>query len=273
MLSLVEVRTAQGTLLSLPLDDASSGIIVEDIEGLEPVKATFGTSSFASMDGVQYQSSRREARPLTIKLKLEPDYITKSVRDLRTMLYDYFMPKTAVSLRFYTTDGLTVDISGRVEDFQAPLFVQEPKVTIPILCFDPDLVAIEPTVISGATVEDDTETLIHYDGNIETGFSFVLNVNRAESAFTIYNRRPDNSMQILDFSGALGIGNTLTISTVDRAKSVKRASSGASISMLYAISSQSNWIQLFPGDNFFRVYATGTPIPYELTYTTRYGGL
>jgi hypothetical protein len=57
MLTGVEVRTIQDNLLALSLDDPSSGFIIEEIEGLDPVKASVVSSSFATMDGEQYQFS------------------------------------------------------------------------------------------------------------------------------------------------------------------------------------------------------------------------
>jgi hypothetical protein len=125
----VEVRTSQGTLLVLPLDDVSDGLALEEVEGLDPVKATLNSSSFAGEDGEQYHSARRESRNIKFKIGLEPDYVATSVRDLRKRLYAFFMPKTQVSLRFVMSDGLYVDILGRIETFDAPLFVQDQRPT------------------------------------------------------------------------------------------------------------------------------------------------
>ena len=40
MITMIQAINAQGELLSLPLDDISNGFSVEDIDGLDPVKAT-----------------------------------------------------------------------------------------------------------------------------------------------------------------------------------------------------------------------------------------
>lgn len=273
MIDHVEVRTAAGALLDLPLNDASSGLIVEDIGGLGPVKASIVSSSFAGLDGSQYQSSRRENRNITIRLALEPDYYTTSVRDLRTMLYRFFMTKSQVNLTFYMADGLVVTIDGRVESCEPVLFTNEPKVDISILCFDPDFLVPTPATLSGGTVSDTTETLVHYDGSIEAGITFTLNLNRSLSAFTIYHKLPDNSVRTSDFAISLASGDTFTFNTVSGNKFVTLVRSGVSTNPLYAMSPQSNWIELQPGDNYLRVYATGASIPYSVTYTPRYGGL
>lgn len=273
MLTMVEVRTAQGSLLSIPFEDVSDGLIVEDIQGLDPVKATLVSSSFATMDGEQYHSSRREARNIKLTLGLEPDYITASVRDLRHRLYSYLMPKTEVNLRFYDSTGLTVDIMGRVETHETALFTKEPAVDISIMCFKPDFLGLTPVVLNGNTTSDATETLIPYDGTVDTGILFTLRPDRALTQFTIYHRPPDGTLRILDFAASLAAGDTVKINTVTGSKSLTLTRAGTDSSLLYGMSPQSNWISLVKGDNYIRVYAVGAEIPYNIEYIDRYGGL
>src|SRR3954470_19978896 len=113
MIYKVEVRSPQGDLLTLELDDISDGLLVKEIKGLDPVKATLVSSSFAQQDGSYYQSSRRENRNIGLVLGLVPDPAVSSVRAVRNGLYRYFMSESAVSLRFFDDeDDLTVDIDG-----------------------------------------------------------------------------------------------------------------------------------------------------------------
>lgn len=274
MITLIEARTLQGTLLGLPLDDISNGYSVQKVTGLDPVKATIVSSAYATADGEQYQSSRREKRNIVLTLGLEPDYIETSVRGLRKELYGFFQPKSYVSLRFYDDDGLTVNISGRVESFDSDLFTDEPSVDISILCFDPDFVSNSSVTLSGSTVNSSSNSLIQYDGDIETGFTLTLNVNQSLTEFTIYNTGEDGITRSLDIQASLVSGDVVTISTVSGAKSVKLTRSGVTTSLLYGMTTQSDWVEFYPGDNHFRVYITsGTAIPYSVTYTERYGGL
>jgi Phage tail protein len=273
MITKFDARTLQGTLLSFPLEDQSSGFVVQGIDGLDPVKATLVSSSFASMDGAQYQSSRRDTRNIVITLGLEPDYVVDTVSSLRKRLMQFFMPKSEVNFRFYTDEGITADISGRVESCDAPLFTNQPKATISIICFDPDFVDTESTDVTGSTVSTNIDRLVEYAGTIETGFIFTLNVNRTLGEFTIYNRTPDQVVRSLDFAASLVAGDILTISTIGGSKSVILNRGGVISSLLYGMSPQSSWVELFPGDNYMRFYATGAAIPYDLSYITRYGGL
>lgn len=274
MLTRVEVRTSQGALLSLPLEDVLNGYILAGVEGLDPVKATLVSSSSANQDGAQYQSARREPRNLKLKLELEPDYVTNSVESLRKNLYDYLMPKDEVQLRFVHDNGLEVDILGVVESNEAPLFVKEPAVDVSLMCFRPDFIDPIPVEISGTSTELEDETDITYVGNIDTGFVMTLDLNRAESAITIYLRAPNGALTQLDFAAPLLDGDKLVISTVNGSKGAWVTRAGVESSILYGIPPQSGWPHFVKGVNKLRVYATGSPaIPYTLEYMTRYGGL
>lgn len=273
MLIKVEVRNPAGTLLTLMLDDDSSGYIVEGIEGLDPVKATLVSSSFANLDGSQFQSARRENRNIIVKIDLRPDFVTQTVRGLRQALYSFFMTKSEVSLRFYDSDGTIVNIMGRVESCETALFSQEPRVDVSIMCFDPDFLEMDSIVVSGSTVSTTTEFDINYDGTVESGILFELNLNRSLSDFTIYHRAPDGIIRQLNFSAALLSGDKLTISTVTGNKYINLLRSGTTSSLLYGMPPQSAWIELQPGLNHLRVYAVGAAIPFTITYAVRHGGL
>lgn len=272
MLIEVEVRTRQGDILNLSLED-DSGLIVQEIEGLDPVKATLVSSGFAQVAGEEFQSSRREPRNIKFKLGLDPDPLEETVRGLRNRLYKFLMPESIVFLRFINSDMADVDIVGVVETFESALFTSEPVVDISLMCFNPDFIDTNPVVINGTTVSSTTENFIYYEGTVETGIELVLNVNRTLTEFTLYHRAPDDSVRVLDFSAPLVAGDVLTISTVSRAKGATLNRAGTISSVLYGISPQSNWTELSLGDNNIRVYAEGAGIPYDFKYVTKYGGL
>lgn len=273
MLNAVDVVSSQGSLLTLPLTDVSDGIVLQEIGGLDPVKATIVTSSFASVDGQQYHSARREARNITMSLGIEPVYGINTVSKIRQRLYEYFMPKQPVDLTFHTDEGMSVTISGRVETFESPLFTKEPTVDISVMCFDPDFIDSTPMVLSANTTSGAVDTAVPYNGTVESGFFFELLVNRTISAFTIYQTAPDGTLSQLDFASNLISGDVVDISTVPGNKSATLLRAGVTSSLLYAVSPQSKWLDFQPGDNLVRVYATGSPIPYTITYYNRYGGL
>lgn len=276
MLDKVEVLTEQGALLSLPLQDISQGFSVQDIDGLDPVKAIIVSSTFGQMDGEQYQSARREKRNIILTLGYEPDYASTTVQQLRKTLYSFFMPKSRVLLRFFQAGEPVVQIYGRVESFDSPKFAKEPTAVISVLCFDPDFYNPTPVILSGDTTSSTVEQTHVYPGTVETGIIFRLMVDRVDlTEFTIYHRPADDTLRSLEFSTAtaLEIGDVLSISTIPGNKFVTLTRGGVDTSFLFGVSPQSNWISLFPGDNKLRVYAEGAGIPYQIEYTTKFGGL
>lgn len=274
MLTHVDAISSQGSLLSLPLEDLETGLMLDSIEGLDPVKATIVTTSFAGQDGGEYQSSRREERDLKLKISLEPDYaLEETVRQLRKRLYKTFMPKAAVQLTFHTTDENPWIINGRVEDFNNDQFSSEPTVDIDIRCSNPDFIDPIPVKVSGNSVSNTNEFLVPYDGTVESGMKFVIKPNRNLAAFTIYHRAPDGMSRSMDFAGALINGDTLTITTSHGAKGAVLKRSTTESSLLWGIDPRSTWFELQNGDNYFRVFATGAAIPFDMEFINRYGGL
>lgn len=269
----MEVLSNQGALLNLPLEDLVHGFLLEEIGGLDPVKATIVSSSFAQLDGSLYQSSRREERNITVRISLEPEWGVETVRDLRKRLYAYFMPKSAIELTFYSTDMNPVKINGRVESFETALFSAEPAVDISILCGDPDFIDPILEIWEGDTTSTTAETLIDYEGSVETGFLFTLNLDRALSDFTIYHRDPAGNLRQLDFAGTLLNLDVLKISTVAGNKYARFTRGGVESSYLYGIDAASAWLELQPGENAIRVYAAGASIPYTIEYLRKHGGL
>ena len=87
MLTKVEVYTARGDTLELPLEDTSSGFVVKDIEGLGPVKASIVSSKFAQIDGSTYQASRRENRNVLMTIGIEVQHSSLTVSERRNVLY------------------------------------------------------------------------------------------------------------------------------------------------------------------------------------------
>lgn len=273
MLTKVEVRTDQGALLSLPLFDPAEGFQIQDIQGLDPVDATLVYSSMANQDDEQEQSSKRVKRNLIFEIGYEPDWANQSVWSLRNTLYGFFMPKSQVRLRFYSDTMPTVEIVGRVEKFNSPLFSADPKATISIICAKSNFVGLDTLSFGGNTTSGSTELNRTYDGSIETGVLFEFQPDRSLNEFTIYNRLPNDTVISQEFAYPLLAGDILRINSVALNKSVRLTRGGVTVSALYGVSPYSQWINLFPGVNKLRVQAAGAAIPWTIQYANKYGGL
>lgn len=276
MLTQLEARSSQGQLITFPLQDPSEGYLINDIEGLDPVKATIVTTDFAQGDGVQLQATKRGPRTIILKLDLVPDFTTSSVRSLRNRLYTVFMTESKVSLRFVMSDGSSVEIQGVVEDFSCPLFVKEPMASITIFCEKSDF--YDPVVkkINGNTSTLTNTIDVDYEGSVETGIVFKLFPNRNIDNFLLMQTPPDGTLRQLDFETPtpLVANDVLEISTVFREKrAIRTRPSQPSTSVMFGVAPSSDWITLFQGVNRLRVYAQGAPIPFTIEYTDKFGGL
>jgi hypothetical protein len=278
VLTTIEARSRQGNLLSLPLEDDSSGLRVAKVEGLDPVKASLVSSGFANSDGEIFQSSKRETRNIKFNIELDPDPESgDTVRDLRKKLYRFFMPESEVRLTFVLEEGLDVDIVGRVESCETDHFSQEPAVDISIICFDPDFVDPTPIVVNdGMFTSNADPTVIDYEGTVEVGVVITLGpIVQEIPDFVLYHTLPNDEVRTLEFDNiTLEVGDTLTISTVFGSKGASLTRAGTSSSALYGISPQSNWITLEPGENQLKLYSSvAGGSPWAVEYVNKYGGL
>lgn len=277
MITQLNVLNEQGDLLQLPMDSASSGYEVEDITGLDPVKASLVSSAFATVDGSQFQASRRDSRNMVITLSLEPDYVVGTVDDLRQNLYKYFMTESRVTVSFERDNGPEVFINGIVESCDVPRFTKDVKATISVICFNPDFVDPEVVLVEEDTVTGTTDVTIPYSGTVETGFRFQLLVDRAHDAadgFVIVQYQAGYSPATLTFSGIdLEADDIVEISTVPGNKYATLYRDSDEINVFNKVDADSVWMNLYPGDNLFRVSALGDPMPYTVEYVRKLGGL
>jgi hypothetical protein len=273
MLTKVVVDNMQGHTLTLDLFSWSNGYILKDVEGLDPVKATIMTSTFAQLDGSQSQGARRDNRNIVITAGLVPDFSTTTVQSLRTSAYSVAMPKTFVKLSFYDDDVLTATIEGQVESCEATPFAKDPEMKISVICFDPSFSAPTETTVNGNTVSTSTEQTIVYPGSVEVGYLLTLAINRSLSDFTIYNRRPNGDITSIPVTFGFLTSDSCKVSTVAKDKYCTNTRTGVTDSILYAVSTTAKWSPLYPGNNYIRVYAAGAAIPFTLKYTAKYGGL
>lgn len=279
MFTKMEATNSQGSLLTLQLGDTSSGINIQDITGLDPVKATIVSTSFANQDGAVYQSSRRDTRNIVLTLELCPDPMVTNVLGLRRSIYDIFTPKDNISLKFYVddTDDATEDgyfITGYVESCESPMMVQDPIVTISVINPDPDFVDPVVKTITGITTADVSATDMGYLGTVPSGFVATISPNASCSELTMYYTDPTGTIWTMDFAYALLAGDVLTISTVPGSKYATLVRAGVTSSVLYAVSPQSIWPQLAKGSNSLQFVAVGGgSFPVSVTYTARFGAL
>lgn len=273
MLTKIEVYTERGDMLSLPLMDSRGGYEVKDVDGIGPNKATVVSTPLADVDGDEFQSVQGESRNIRIKLGYTRSH-SDTVGQRRAKLYRYLLPKNKVTLRLYTDEYPVVEIAGVVESFDAVLFSQDPESIISIVCHRPAFVSTEVKFIESATVSGANGMEIDYEGSLETGIFLRLMPNRAISSFYMYRDFANGVGTRLDFIAPLAAGETLELVTTPLQKQAQvQVPNQPRRQVFYGVSSSSDWIQLYPGRNLFRIYVVGAPIPYTIAYNERFGGL
>lgn len=268
----VQIITQRGMVLELPLEGSAEGYLVKNIDGLDPNKATLVSSPFALLDGEEYQASRGEKRDIIFDLGYTLNHAS-SIAVRRRNIYNYLMPQSEVTLRFFMDGMPPVDIQGVVESCDAPQFTKEPAIKSLVSCHRPEFYTQETLTYKGATTSTATSESITYGGSIKSGFLFKLVVPRGLSGLTINHNFSNGVGTSLEYAGALVAGDVLEIETNARAKGAYLTRGGVRKSVLYAVAPTSNWIELYPGQNTMQVYAAGAPIPYTLEYREKFGGL
>ena len=267
----------------LDLRTPQSGLVVKDIQGLGPVKSNIVTSNYANQDGERINSTRRGKRNVVITLTLDPDYSERTVGSLRDYVYQFFTPPLPVNLKFALHDPYTDsaalanqvrEVEAVVESCEPDIFTAEPTLVASLICEESDLKGVDLIEINGSSVNDLTETIINYEGNIPTGFLLSVMPNRTIEGFTVYLQNEQNELRILQYDSEEGSGDQIDVSSLRGEKFVNLISGGETTSVPWKLTPQSDWLELFPGENRIRVYIPGEfPVPWEASYYPRYGGV
>lgn len=264
MIELINFTTHQGKDLSLDLHDASLGIIVKDIKGLEPVKADIVISNYALAPGGRYQASRRGSRNITMRFALDPRYGGESVQQIRHSLYSVFMPEMEIEMDFYLNGRelypagngtMVARTTGWVESFDAPLFTKDPEAYLSIICPDPDFLWLGSGIMMPSEQNPFTtsfETVIDHKGTVETGFEIFVQKtgNISTNAVEIYCIHPNGYRQSMNFNLALAPGEQLIVKTREGSKDVAHWKNNELLgSKIHLFDPEGEWLTLVEGEN------------------------
>lgn len=281
MLTKLEVLGLRSLAPTLSLDEDGNAsqdpIQIMDIQGLEPVKAAITTAPYGAFDGEALSGMSVGKRNIVMMIGLNPDWEIQSPEELRQLLYNYFMPKLFVQLRFHSTNYPTVRIDGYVEDVKPNIFSKSPQMQVSIICPNPDFIAVEETVFTGLTGDGTSYTAVDYIGSVETGF--VLEVDQAAGSPGVdtiqVSLTGEYPPQAFAARGNLTPDIYWEMSSVPGAKYVRSVSRslGTITNYLNDIAVDATWPVLQPGDNKIAVITPVVFQNWELRYYPRFGGL
>lgn len=279
MLTKVEAYSSWQSAQELLLDAAGRPetdlLQIRNIDGLGPVEATINSIASSTFDGESYSGSSVGRRNIVLTVKPNPDWSTWTYEKLRQLIYSYFMPKLLVRLVFETEELDPVEIYGYVETVEPVIFSRDGEIQISIICPSPHFTSVSPTVVVGTIGQ--TETLIDYDGTVETPINLKV----------VHDLGPEPSFIVAAFSGIIprvqqvvtfiDATNYFISNSETGNKYVRRVDSdtGVYANLLSKIWSGSEWLTLQPGDNNFKVWVDSgdTEGTWTLTYFKKYGGL
>jgi hypothetical protein len=255
-------------------------IQIRNIDGLDPVVASVGTTPYGSSDGEAYVGSSVLSRNLVLTLHPNPDWVNYSPEALRRLLYSYFMPKQALRLLFLSDDMQDVEIRGIVESFAANQFSKDPEYLASVICPDPYFSATTPVVLTGQANDADLD--IEYGGNIPGGIQVEVDWRSGTNptAITIEIGNPDLSTFEVSVADIVSAANYFRMSSFPRSKYVENvytsgANKGKIISLLSNVTVQegSTWPMLQPGTNSFAIGTDHGVQDWQLVYYEKFGGL
>lgn len=283
MLTQMEVFTPGITTPPLPIVNQNVSLDsfqIKKIDGLGPVTASINSTQFGSIDGASLDGTYTPQRNIVITIALNPDWASQTIEGLRQVLYSYFMPENQVKLRFTSTHLPPVEIIGYVESCDPQMFSQDPEYQISIVCPKPYFMAVNATVIQGATqaFTSPTDVLMTYEGNSDVGFVVDITLPTGGTAFhgeaRFINGTPSTKVAIFS---PIDVSTTtfFRLSSVEGDKWARQypIPSAVPSNALGKIQPGSNWLTLRKGLNKIQILTATAGLNWTLQYYAKYGGL
>ena len=301
MIKAIGVTNHLGESLTLELGFPDrSGFLIQEIEGLGPVKADINVVEMSTADGALFTSSRINTRNIVIHLLFMG---SPTIEDTRQLSYKYFPVKKRIRL-LVETDNRMCEIYGNVESNEPDIFSSQSGTVISIMCPDPYFYSVSDatTIFSGveamfdyefsnesltenliefSNIKSDTLEQIIYDGDSDVGMKINIHALGEATNITIYNTETREVMKInttrlaaLTGSGII-TGDDIIVSTVKGNKYVLLLRGGAYINILNCLDKNTSWFQLSKGINTFAYTAeTGlTNLEFRIENRTVYEGV
>lgn len=291
MIERIKVTNHLGNELVLELKYPwDTGVVVRSIKGIGPQKADINTSEVSTNDGSIFHSARLTQRNIVLEF-LFIRTPTKSVEDVRHMVYNYFPVKKPITLEFETTVNNETDIrvsriTGYVESNEPTIFTNKEFTQVSIICPDPRFydVGASGTIsmsfsntipslsfenVDGRYVIPNDWTLPTLDGFDAIEFGVVNTDQNAEIDYRgddeigvtvtfqatgeVVNPRIilENKNEVMKVNTVMEPLDTITISTVKGHKSVTRTRAGETTNLLNFLDRTSKWFMLEYGVNHF----------------------
>lgn len=228
-------------------------------DGFDPPDAVICTTSGARTDGSIFNSSRLENRTITLTIA-----INYPAEENRLTLYRFFSPKRYVKMR-HITETRDVYTEGHVQNVTVDMFAQKQIAQVTVICSNPYLVNTEDAITNFSYVESLFEFPFSIDsageafselhtvqeeiainnGEVETGAIIEMH---ARGAVTNPSITYADTGEKIALALTLSAGDTVTINTREKQKSITLTHNGVTSSVVGYMSADSVFFQLRPGE-------------------------
>ena len=274
MINVIKVTNQSEQTLELNMRSSWSdhGLLIFNLEGLGPPKATVSGSGGPNFDGIRAGYVRADARQIVLTLAVTA--YGEAEEEARSLIYTYFPIKQEITFEV-ETDRNHVYIPAIVEENEFNQFAKVENAVISLYCPNPYFLnMIEHSIVIGDTTaipifefpfENDSlinpmlefgevTTLptaeIPYNGQVETGIDMVLDFDGAATDIVITNDNGNQEMNI-DTGDVepLANGDQIIINTRVGEKSIFHVRGSTWTNIMNSVPIGDDWITIRPGGN------------------------
>lgn len=199
-----------------------------------------------------YNGRQVQDRQVIIRVGLAPNYaISETPSSLRTIIYGLLTPGPDDSILLQLMNGPTVvmQTKGYISKIEPVIYTKDPEVQITLDCEGPYLVAPAATTLVPTTKKPFT---VSYPGTVTTGFYYELTYTGTAGAskWAIYTGG-DGIGAKMELDYTFQANDKIMVDTRSGQRSIKLLRNGVTTNLIFALSSDSIWLALHPGDNSF----------------------
>lgn len=278
MLTQIDVECDNPFYMSVLGANPRDSLILKKITGLGPSDVDLFVGDY-SRDGGTYNGRRVTKRNPVLYIKLNPNFANGETMDgWRDILYKAFMDPFVngddVTIVFH--DDIKPDrmITGYTEKFDGEVFEADTDVQISMICPDPYLRDVSETVVLPPEGVTGWQTVpFTYSGTAEAGFEVTILVQATTTTLTLDN----NGKQMVLTYASFQPDDTVYINTKPGERQIKLTRAGVDYDILYALYSESPWLDLHSQSNNLQIYGTDVnnvvAAVTNLTYTQLWWGV
>lgn len=235
----------------------STSYTARTIDGLGPTEVDVTLAQTSQGSGI-YIGRREQLREITINAFLNPNYLVgESPEQLREDIYLLRPVKEDLSLDFRLMfNGVEVATTPvYVKRVEVSPFSKETVLQITLASTSGYLHAVGPVSLTNPNMSKTAPIFVN-EGTSTTGFNLTVEFTDVVNSFGLHTTAPSSKLVLnkLPNDGALFLGgDTVEIGTEIGSRGIWFTRAGVRKSALAALSEDSTWLTLYPGDNTLQV--------------------